>query len=94
VRCKHDDAEAGTDRVGGGTLVAKVLGASGGRLQWISACAVCAKSGSIEPARLRYTTRLSRKRSSRGLPRALTLSRFDTAEPVRVADWGGASGGC
>ena len=47
----------------------------------------------LDRARLRLCNPLSRI-PNRDLSRAPTLSRFDTAEPVEVADWGGTSGGC
>ncbi len=77
---------------GGSILFAKVLGASGSGFCWISACGACTESGSFERARLRYMIRLSRI-PNRDLSRASTLSRFDTAEPVGVVDWGGTFGG-
>ena len=76
--------EAGT---GGGVDFVFELVESGGSAWSFPACAIASVSNTFEPARFRLHDLLSRM-LNRDLSRASALSRFDTAEPVEVADWG------
>jgi hypothetical protein len=76
--------EAGTG--GGVDFVFKYV-ESGGSTWSFPACAIASVSNTFEPARFRLHDLLSRM-PNRDLFRASALSRFDTAEPVEVADWG------